>query len=474
MNPAFPTLYRNGGGTWVWYPKSLDVDALLEAYGRRIGEGVLWLGHCVIVGLAGDARCHESGRVPLRAEYLRSVIGQHQLDDVRQAARAFGYVDRNPSYRAGHRSQSYWILPPLDRARPIRRPITDARLRHNIERWREQCHRETWQQIERGETPVSAAVCRHLWQSLQRVAIDAVIDFRAPLDLSYQLAVERIRQGELRIKVDDYGRIHTNLTNLSKSLRQHLTVGGRRLMNIDISESQPLFIGLALASAEKAEKARRMQRHDERTTKETGKAEGMAEGKQQQGMMERKACGANQPRPLMMCNTMMCSDPLVEEMLDRCRLPSDLRRYLELCEGRGLYQAVADRLGRTRDDAKHGVMVAFFDRPSHHNAVSKVLAELFPSVMEAVARVKRGDYRRLAHFAQRIESAFMFGRVIPRIMALRPELFVSTIHDSILTTAGDEKFVQQVMLDEFANLGLFPQVKIESCSKMLCEGQAMC
>lgn len=91
--------------------------------------------------------------------------------------------------------------------------------------------------------------------------------------------------------------------------------------------------------------------------------------------------------------------------------------------------------------------------------------------MEAMRRMKQGNYRRLAHFAQRIESAFMFGRVVPRIMDLRPDLFVSTIHDSILTTAGDAHLVRQVMLDEFARLGLSPQVKVEPCSGMLCGGQ---
>jgi predicted nucleic acid-binding Zn ribbon protein len=81
--------------------------------------------------------------------------------------------------------------------------------------------------------------------------------------------------------------------------------------------------------------------------------------------------------------------------------------------------------------------------------------------MHDIRQLKRGDYRRLAHFAQRIESRFMFGRVVPRLTELRPDLFVATIHDSILTTAGDAEFVRQVMLDEFARLGLKPQVKVE-------------
>jgi hypothetical protein len=99
-------------------------------------------------------------------------------------------------------------------------------------------------------------------------------------------------------------------------------------------------------------------------------------------------------------------------------------------------------------------MVVFFDKPEH------------PTVVRNMRDIKRPDYRRLAHFAQRIESAFMFGRVVPRLIEVRPDLFVSTIHDSILTAAGDAHLVRQVMLDEFAQLGLSPQVKVELCSTL--------
>ena len=126
-------LGRQAGGVSVWHAENLDVDALLESYGQRVGEGVLWLGHCVYIGLADDARCRDTGRVPLRAEYLRNVIGRHHVDAVRKAALDAGYVDRDRSYRAGNRSQAYWILPPYDRARLVRRQIIDPGLRHNIQ-----------------------------------------------------------------------------------------------------------------------------------------------------------------------------------------------------------------------------------------------------------------------------------------------------------------------------------------------------
>ncbi len=427
------------GGVSVWHAENLDVDALLESCGQRVGEGVLWLGHCVYTGLADDARCRDTGRVPLRAEYLRNVIGRHHLDAVRQAALDAGYVARNRSYRAGDRSQAYSLLPPRDRARLVQREITNSGLRHNIHRWRETRCRAMWQRIQRNETPVNEAVCKHLWRNLQKVQIDAGIDFGESFHPAYQVAAEHIRAGELWFIVDDYGRIHTNLTNLPKTLRQYLTVEGEWLANVDISESQPLFMGLALARGENG---------------------GRADGKEQEAGEQAGGgrTGRHGAPPLMMDNTMMDKYPQLEGK-------SDLRHYLELCEAGGLYQTVADRLGKTRDEAKRRVMVVFFDKPWHRNTVSNVLDELFPTLMQTMRWIKRQDYWRLAHFAQRIESAFMFGRVVPWIMDQRPNLFISTIHDSILTTAGDAQYVRQVMLDEFAQFDLAPQVKVEALDK---------
>ncbi|MCX7424649.1 MAG: hypothetical protein NTW96_03325 [Planctomycetia bacterium] len=424
-------------GASVWHAEDLDVDALFASHGRRVAEGVLWFGHCVYTGLTDDARCREAGRVPLKTEYLRNVIGRHHVDDVRQAAVEVGYVQRDSSYRAGRYSQAYWILPPYDSVRLVQRDIADPGLRHNVRKWHQERRRAMWQRIQRNETLVDSAVCQHLWRNLQRLRIDAQIDFGEVVCPAYQIAAERIRHRELWFTVDDYGRIHTNVTNLPRQLRRRLSADGVRLANVDIGESQPLFIGMAIAKA--------------------------TAGRQPVTLITDDSQTRFSPRHHMMDNTMMDKNTLFEGELDREQLPDALRRYVELCEARGLYQTVADRLGQTRDEAKRRVMVVFFDKPWHSNAVSDVLEALFPTVMETMRRIKRTDYRRLAHLAQRIENAFMFRRIVPRIIQERPDLFITTIHDSILTTVGTEDYIRETMRDEFARLGLSPQVKVEPC-----------
>lgn len=432
MKSILPPFVQQAGGPSVWCPENLDVDSLLESHGQRVGEGVLWLGHCVYTGLANDARCRDVGRVPLTTTHLRSVIGRHYLDAARKAAEEIGYVERDSSYRVGHYSQSYALRSSYNSARLIRRTLSAPSLRINVCRWRESRQRAEWERIRHNKSLVDAVVCQYLWQNLRQIRIDD--NFYAVGKPAHQIAVEHLREGELWFTVDDYGRIHTNVTNLPKQLRKHLTVGGESLVTVDISESQPLFIASALAREENNRTSRQREQRGEQAAHRT---------------------------PYVGHN-MLDKNPLFGERIGRDCLSADLRCFLESCESRCLYQTIADRLGKTRDESKRAVMVAFFDKPWHQNTVTAAMDELFPSVTEAMRRIKTPDYRKLAHLAQRMESAFMFGRVVPQIRAQRPDLFVATIHDAVLTTADNGEFVRKVMLKEFAELGISPQVKVEA------------
>jgi hypothetical protein len=110
---------------------------------------------------------------------------------------------------------------------------------------------------------------------------------------------------------------------------------------------------------------------------------------------------------------------------------------------------------------KQRVLATLFDRDAHRNAVYQVLDQHFPTLMAYARRVKRADFRRLAHLAQQAESRFMYGQVVPRLMRERPGLFVATIHDSVLVPCAAGEYVREVMLSEFRRLGLSPTVRIE-------------
>ena len=52
-------------------------------------------------------------------------------------------------------------------------------------------------------------------------------------------------------------------------------------------------------------------------------------------------------------------------------------------------------------------------------------------------------------------------RALERIRAAAPDLFITTIHDSILTEPDAGDYIHNVMLEEFAKLGVSPTVRVE-------------
>lgn len=66
--------------------------------------------------------------------------------------------------------------------------------------------------------------------------------------------------------------------------------------------------------------------------------------------------------------------------------------------------------------------------------------------------IKLCDHTALAHILQRIEIMVMIQKVAVRISKDRPELPIFTIHDSIVTTVGNEEYVSTVIKEEVLKL----------------------
>ena len=63
---------------------------------------------------------------------------------------------------------------------------------------------------------------------------------------AYTYSLRMIEDGYYHASVDDYGRFHTNITNLKRELRSVLRVSGRPFWELDIKGSQMLFLGLEM------------------------------------------------------------------------------------------------------------------------------------------------------------------------------------------------------------------------------------
>ena len=76
--------------------------------------------------------------------------------------------------------------------------------------------------------------------------------------------------------------------------------------------------------------------------------------------------------------------------------------------------------------------------------------------------IKKNKSNLLPILLQRIESEIILNRVAKRIERERPELPIFTIHDSVVTTVGNELYIQCVMKDEMDKaINLRPNTEIE-------------
>ncbi|MBK9333950.1 MAG: hypothetical protein IPM96_16465 [Ignavibacteria bacterium] len=91
---------------------------------------------------------------------------------------------------------------------------------------------------------------------------------------------------------------------------------------------------------------------------------------------------------------------------------------------------------------------------------TKLFRELFPNVYKVILHYKKEDYKQLAINLQKTEANLMINKVCKRISEERPDIFVTTIHDSILTTSENKDYICNIILNEFEkNYNLKPSIK---------------
>ena len=166
---------------------------------------------------------------------------------------------------------------------------------------------------------------------------------------------------------------------------------------------------------------------------------------------------------------------LVERMLKllNTSVKKDFTVYEEkVCQGE-LYDYLLKRFNEerrlnylTRDDAKIAVLQAFFSANQflyQKDAQLKLLfKQTFEEVYAVLAEVKRGSKELLPVLLQNVESYLVIEVIARRIAKEHPKLPLFTIHDSLVTTVGNEGILQRIMTDELTRyVGHAPHLKTE-------------
>jgi len=205
-------------------------------------------------------------------------------------------------------------------------------------------------------------------------------------------SVDSIKNGYLFFKFDEYGRFHSNYTILKKEIRQNfLKIDDEEITEIDIINSQPLFLSVLL------------------------------------------------------------KDSSVDQNDD------EIENFNWITKNGLFYDYISSHFsGMTRSEIKLLTYKVLFGHNGIKSTESKIFKSIFPKIYDKILEYKttNGDYRYLAHTLQRMESDFVFGKVVKEIYEKIPKIRLFTVHDSIIFPLKYKKEVSEIFkgnLDELCH-----------------------
>ncbi len=245
-----------------------------------------------------------------------------------------------------------------------------------------------------------------------------------------QAAVRRIMAKEFYYSVNTTNyRLDSNVTNLPSELIQHLTINGHKLIEMDISNSQP-FLAATLFNPTPEIKA-----------------------------VIKRYLGQ---RLIINIESLQLFD---------CK---DVKRYRSLVTSGKFYEYMVEKFDENniphqgRKDVKTQMFVVFFGKSNayRYNDGAKVFRKEFPNVQRVFDMIKQKQSNRLAILLQRIESSIMLDEVAREINKQIPQLHILTKHDSILPMQlfvdGECRQARQIMVDVIEKItGLTPQGRMK-------------
>ncbi|MFN8286815.1 MAG: hypothetical protein U0V74_08690 [Chitinophagales bacterium] len=233
-------------------------------------------------------------------------------------------------------------------------------------------------------------------------------------------------------------RLHTNLTNIDSSLKQFIKYENESLISLDLKNSQP-FLSLKLLQTQPL----------------------------------------NTPYPIMLLKP--------SHIIDN----EDVIRYINLVCCGNFYSYFEEEIRKDlgaqffekefRYDFKKAQLLhnnldpismtklemfsIFFSKNEYQTATKELFKSRFPTVMGIFESYKAGTgnkYKELSKALQRLESHVFLDTIVPAITQAYPETPIFTIHDSIVTTIGNEQKIKEIMVQCIeAEIGYSPSIKLE-------------
>lgn len=235
------------------------------------------------------------------------------------------------------------------------------------------------------DSPVDINIRKRLVDDLKHVSINSekslqcISDLKSTGEITNEkyfknyYSINNVKDGNLYFIFDDYGRFHTNFTVLKKEIRKnYLKIDDENIEEIDLPNSQPFFLSRLLR------------------------------------------------------NEMDIDD-------------EELKLFTELVDNGMFYEYIIyhfpDYFNQkdNRSLVKKLTYKVLFGRNGVKSIQCQMFKQLFPKIFDYIINIKKskGDYRYLSHILMRMESDFIFGKVVDDIYKQIKDIKIFTVHDSI-------------------------------------------
>lgn len=299
------------------------------------------------------------------------------------------------NYKAGVTSRIY-ELNPITFKQPISRVKNDDKVL--LKKYKKKIY-DTIDFVKQDESSIQPEIREKLISDLFSVDIDfqRSIFFlnclkKEDIDIYNRniYSVESINDKHIFYHFDNYGRLHTNFTILKSFIRKNcLLIDGEETCEIDISNSQPLFLCKLIQDS-----------HTNWVNKEE----------------------------FEFFRTLVINGTFYQYVM----------------------QVIGEK---DRNKVKEMTYKVLFGHNRINSKSDKLFSKMFPTIHHFIKLYKKewGNHKIVAHDLQRAESNLIYNKIIKKVMLLHPEIKIITVHDSIIFAKKYRQIVQSIFDYELSN-----------------------
>jgi hypothetical protein len=328
-----------------------------------------------------------------------SIISKYKYSEIVENLLVWGIIESDGEYQPGRKSKGYKLLSPYDVPNKTIK-IKDDKINMKLTQFKN----KSLQQLKKMPESYNFLHICNTWIKIdftKASTYNRAFYFTDP-DTYYAnfYSICNYRDLNYKFHTDRSNRIHTNLTNIKSDFRRFLSVQGEKLGQVDIKNSQPLFLYLVIKDNPEIPDC---EKQEYRQLVEEGR--------------------------------------FYEMFIEKLNLAVDQRKEVK----KMTYKYIFYGENRNVD-----------------NRYLTLFREKFPNIMEFINQIKKPDYKQFAILLQRAESRFVIGKVVPEFLQRHStaQEFINTIHDSIVVKASKLDEAKLTMEECFMQEGINPKLEV--------------